>query len=147
LVITGRGARGAGAQLRQLLEKVPAVYLDTGESRGLVPDEDASVVAAMRGTAMSEADVIVTVGRRLDFQLAFGSPAVFGSARFVRIADTGSELRDNRRGTVEVFATPSATLAAIVDAAGDRPASVDPEWAAGMRKRHLERVVKLRETM
>ncbi|TMB10041.1 MAG: thiamine pyrophosphate-binding protein [Deltaproteobacteria bacterium] len=147
LVITGRGARGAAAELQRFLDRLGALYLDTGESRGLVPDDHPSVVAAARGTAMAEADVVVTVGRRLDFQLAFGSPAVFGSARFVRIADTGSELRDNRRGTVEVFATPSATLAAIVDAAGDRPASVDPEWAAGMRKRHLERVVKLRETM
>ena len=147
LVITGRGGRGAGPALRRLLDRLGALYLDTGESRGLVPDDHPSVVAAMRGTVMTEADVILTVGRRLDFQLAFGSPAVFGSARFARIADTGSELRDNRRGAVEVFATPSATLAAIVGAAGDRPESVDREWAAGMRKRHLERVVKLRETM
>ena len=147
LVITGRGARGAGPALRRLLDGLGALYLDTGESRGLVPDDHPSVVAAMRGTVMTQADLILTVGRRLDFQLAFGSPAVFGSARFVRIADAGSELRDNRRGAVEVFATPSATLAAIADAAGDRPASVDREWAAGMRKRHLERVVKLRETM
>src|SRR5207302_194627 len=95
--------------------------LTGGLGVALVTDDRPSVVAAARGTAMAEADVVVTVGQRLDFQLAFGSPAVFGSARFVRIADTGSELRDNRRGTVEVFATPSATLAAIVDAAGDRP--------------------------
>jgi len=30
------------------------------------------VVAAMRGTVMTEADLVVTIGRRLDFQLAFG---------------------------------------------------------------------------
>ncbi len=39
------------------------------------------------------------LGRRLDFQLAYGSPAVFGNAQFLRIADTACELRDNRRGT------------------------------------------------
>jgi acetolactate synthase I/II/III large subunit len=147
LVISGRGARGAGPALRRLLDSLGALYLDTGESRGLVPDEHPSVVAAMRGTAMTEADVILTVGRRLDFQLAFGSPAVFGSARFVRIADVASELRDNRRGAVEVFATPSAALAAIADAANDRPASIDRDWAAGMRRRHLERAVKQRGAM
>src|SRR5207253_130223 len=52
-----------------------------------------------------------------------------------------------RRGAVELFASPAAALSAMVDAAGDRPPSVDREWAAGLRKRHLERVVKLRETM
>jgi acetolactate synthase-1/2/3 large subunit len=147
LVISGRGARGAGLELQRLLERVGAVYLDTGESRGLVPDDHASVVAAMRGSVMTEADVVVTVGRRLDFQLAFGSPAVFGSARFLRIADVASELRDNRRGAVELFASPAAALAALVEAAGTRRPAVDLDWAKGLRARHLERVARLRETM
>jgi len=147
LVITGRGARGAGLELRRLLDQLGAAYLDTGESRGLVPDEHPSVVAAMRGTVMTEADLVVTIGRRLDFQLAFGSPAVFGGARFLRIADAPSELRDNRRGAVELFATPRAALAAVSKAAGDRPSSADRGWTAGLRKRHLERAAKLRETM
>ncbi|MEI7446645.1 MAG: thiamine pyrophosphate-binding protein, partial [Burkholderiales bacterium] len=113
LVITGRGARGAGPELRALLERTGALYLDTGESRGLVSDGHPSVVAAMRGTVMQQADVIVTVGRKLDFQLAYGSPAVFGDARFVRIADTAAELRDNRRGAVGLLATPAEALRAM----------------------------------
>ena len=80
LVISGRGARGAGAELTRLLDACGALYLDTGESRGLVNEAHPSVVAAMRGSVMAEADVIVTLGRRLDFQLAYGSPAVFGQA-------------------------------------------------------------------
>ncbi len=74
LVITGRGARGAAQPLRDLLDRLGAVYLDTGESRGLVPESHPAVVAAMRGSVMAEADVILTIGRRLDFQLAYGSP-------------------------------------------------------------------------
>jgi acetolactate synthase I/II/III large subunit len=147
LVISGRGARGAGPELQRLLEQVGAVYLDTAESRGLVPDDAVSVVAAMRGSVMSEADVVVTVGRRLDFQLAFGSPAVFGGARFLRIADAPSELRDNRRGAVELFASPACALAAILGAAGSRRSAADREWAKGLRARHLERVSKLRASM
>lgn len=147
LVISGRGARGAGPQLQRFLEKLGAVYLDTGESRGLVPDDHPAVVAAMRGTVMSEADVVVTVGRRLDFQLAYGSPSVFGSAKFVRIADVASELRDNRRGAVELLASPAAALTALLDAAGSRPSAADRGWAKGLRARHEERSAKLRETM
>ena len=147
LVISGRGARGAGPVLTALLDRSGALYLDTGESRGLVPDEHPSVVAAMRGRVMAEADVVVTVGRRLDFQLAYGSPAVFGSAQFIRIADAPSELRDNRRGAVELFAQPAAALSAILAAASDRPSAVDQGWATAVRKRHLERVEQLRQSM
>lgn len=150
LVISGRGARGSSGSsgpLVTLLDRLGASYLDTGESRGLVPDNHPSVVAAMRGTVMSDADVVVTLGRRLDFQLAYGSPAVYGDAKFLRIADTASELRDNRRGAVEILATPALAVQAILEAAGDRSAAGDREWAKTMRAKHVERTAKLLDSM
>ena len=110
-------------------------------------EDHPSVVAAMRGSVMGEADVIVTIGRRLDFQLAYGSPAVFGEAKFIRIADTPSELRDNRRAAVELFATPSAALSAIVAAAPDRASAADRGWAQAVRSKHLARADKLLTSM
>jgi acetolactate synthase-1/2/3 large subunit len=147
LVISGRGARGAGRELHAFLDALGAVYLDTGESKGLVPDDHPAVVAAMRGSVMTDADVVVTVGRRLDFQLAYGSPAVFGAARFVRIGDAPSELRDNRRGAVELFAQPAAALDAIVRQARGRTPAVDRTWAQSLRSKHEERAQKLRASM
>jgi acetolactate synthase I/II/III large subunit len=147
LVITGRGARRAGPALVRFLDRLGAAYLDTGESRGLVPDEHPSVVTAMRGAVMGQADLVITVGRRLDFQLAYGSPAVFGPARFVRIADAASELRDNRRGEVEIFASPAQALAAITEAAGNREPAIDRAWSSGLRAKHEERAAKLRQSM
>ncbi len=147
LVISGRGARGAAKELCALLDCLGAVYLDTGESRGLVPDDHPSVVSAMRGAVMGDADVVLTVGRRLDFQLAFGSPAVFGAAKFVRIGDVSGEVRDNRRGAVEITANPAAALAAIVEAAGNRAPAIDKAWAQKLRAGHQERAAKLKITM
>ena len=147
LVISGRGARGAGAELVTLLDRLGAAYLDTGESRGLVPDAHPSVVAAMRGAVMGDADVVLTIGRRLDFQLAYGSPSVFGDARFVRIGDVAGELRDNRRGEVEILATPAEALRALLEAAGNRASAVDRAWADKLRQGHAERAAKLRRTM
>ncbi len=147
LVISGRGARGAGPELVEFLTKSGALYLDTGESKGLVPDSHPSVVAAMRGKVMGDADVIVTIGRRLDFQLAYGSPAVFGKATFIRIGDSSTEVRDNRRGDVEIFANPAATLRAINERVTDRESSVDRDWAAGYRTKHEERAKKLSDSM
>lgn len=142
LVITGRGARGAGAELVRLLDATGALYLDTQESRGLVPTEHLSAVAAMRAAAMTDADVVLLVGRKLDYQVAYGSPAVFPRARFIRLADNPGELIDNRRGEPELLATPSLALAAMVETAGNREPGIDKAWADGMRKRHRDRVAK-----
>jgi len=91
--------------------------------------------------------LIVTVGRRLDFQLAYGSPAVFGDAKFLRIADCAGELRDNRRGAVELFATPSAALDALLQATQGRSGAADREWSRNTRVKHLERANKLVASM
>ncbi|NDC61083.1 MAG: thiamine pyrophosphate-binding protein [Betaproteobacteria bacterium] len=147
LFISGRGARGSQAPLQALLSRLGALYLDTGESRGLVPEDHPSVVGAMRGQVMQEADLVVTLGRKLDFQLAFGSPAVFGPAKWLRIASNPAHLRDNRRGEVEILADVSMTLQALLEAApADAPAT-DIEWAQGMREQHLKRATKLLNAM
>jgi hypothetical protein len=143
----GAGRQRRRTELVQLLDKLQAVYLDTGESRGLVADTHPSVVAAMRGAVLSDAGVVLTVGRRLDFQLAYGSPAVFGDARFVRIGNVPGELCDNRRGAVEICASPGAALRALIAAPGNRRAAVNGDWAAKLRSSHEERAAKLRNSI
>ena len=140
LVISGRGARGAGASLLRFLDAVDALYLDTQESRGLVPAEHPSFVGAVRAAAMAGADLVVTVGRKLDYQLAYGSPAVFPKARFVRIADTPGELIDNRRGSPEILADPALALEAIAEALGNDAGERDADWLATLRSKHRARL-------
>lgn len=134
VVISGRGARGAAAELVRFLDASGAAYLDTQESRGLVPAGHPAALGAMRAAVMRDADLVVTVGRQLDYQLAYGSPAAFPRARFVRIADHAGELIDNRRGEVELLADPAlalASLAAVV--AGDG------SWRDSMREKQDRR--------
>ena len=142
LVISGRGARAYGEAVVKFLDATGALYLETGETRGLVPESHPSVVSAVRGAVMGDADLVLTLGRRLDFQIAYGSPAVFGDATFVRIADVPSELRDNRPGEVGVYASVGPALEAIVEAAGDRSPAIDRDWAKKHRATHEERVAK-----
>ena len=89
---------------------------------------------------MTEADVVLLIGRKLDYQMGYGSPAVFPQARFIRIADSSGELIDNRRGQPEILAAPALALDAMVKTAGNRPPSVDSKWTDGLRKRHRERM-------
>jgi acetolactate synthase-1/2/3 large subunit len=147
LVISGRGAKFSSEALSDLLSRLGAAYLDTGESKGLVPESHPSVVAAMRGVVMKQADVVLTLGRRLDFQLAYGSPAVFGDAKMVRIADCAAELRDNRRGEVEILASCDLTLQAMLEVAANRTPSADKTWLENLRQQHQDRSEKLSLSM
>jgi acetolactate synthase I/II/III large subunit len=147
LVVTGRGARRAGAALTRLLDASGAVYLDTQESRGLVDGAHASVVGAVRARAMQEADLVLVVGRKLDYQMAYGSPAVFKQARFVRIADHADELRDNRRGEVELLADCGLALDALAAAVGKPSAALDTAWTAALRAEHDKRAARHVQSM
>src|SRR5262249_59268823 len=107
VIITGRGARHAGAELVRLLDASGALYLDTQESRGLVPADHPAVVGAMRAAAMTDADVVVLIGRKLDYQLGYGSPAGLAHARVIRIAATAGGIDGNRRGPAADHGTPA----------------------------------------
>jgi acetolactate synthase-1/2/3 large subunit len=147
LVVTGRGAQGASAELVELLDRSGAVYLDTQESRGLVPPEHPSVVGAMRGRAMQEADLMIVVGRKLDYQMGYGSPAVLPNAKLIRIGDNWEELRENRRGEVELFAHPARALAALAAALPKQPPALDRQWTEALRAEHLRRSGKHVESL
>ncbi|ANY05658.1 thiamine pyrophosphate-binding protein [Pseudonocardia sp. HH130630-07] len=142
VVVTGRGARDAPEALVRLLDATGAAYLDTQEGRGLVPQDHPAVVGALRSRVMREADLVVTVGRQLDYQLGFGSPAAFPGARWARISDTASELFDNRRGEVEILADVASTLDAVA-----KESTPDTTWRDGLRREHLERSSGYRDAL
>lgn len=142
LVISGRGAKGAGDAICRFLDASGALYLDTQESRGLVSTDHPAVVGAVRAAAMGDADLVITLGRKLDYQLGFGSPAVFPQAKFMRIADTAGELVDNRRGTPEILAAVDLALDALISGLGNDPGVKDIAWAEGLRAKHRARIAK-----
>lgn len=138
-VISGRGARGTGTELAGFLDATGAAYLDTQESRGLIDAAHPAYVGASRSRVMGDADLVVTLGRQLDYQLGYGSPAVFPHARFARLSDATSELTDNRRGEVEILADIAWTLAdatAALTRAGHTP---DTSWRDELRASHVDR--------
>jgi acetolactate synthase-1/2/3 large subunit len=147
VMISGRGARGAARSITKLLDKLGCVYLDTTESRGLVPDDHPASMPAVRGRATQEADVVITLGRSLDFQLGYGSPAVFPDARFVRIGTSAAELRSNRRGDVEIYGSISMVLDAILTRLGQGRLSIDAEWIDDLRSHDRVRRDKLQHQL
>jgi acetolactate synthase-1/2/3 large subunit len=143
VVIAGRSARAAAEPLRSFLSATNALYLDSGESRGVIRNDHPAFVPAVRGRALKEADLVITLGRRLDFQLGYGSPAVFSpAAQFLRIGTSYEELGENRRGDVEMMASSGPALEALCRRRAT-PLDVDSAWVQGMRDANGERVRSL----
>lgn len=147
LVVSGRGANGAGAELSSFLSASGAAYLDTGESKGIVQADHPSHIAAMRGAAMKQADLVITVGRKLDFQLAYGSPAIFGKAAFLRISDQPAELSDNRLGDLALAGDIPSTLAALAGRLSQRELTGGRDWLAEMAAGHRSRAEAMQAKM
>jgi len=101
----------------------------------------------VRGRAMREADTVITLDRRLDFQVAYGSPAVFApDARFLRIGRTREETADNRRGDVELKADADVALASVLSA-DCAPRNLDAGWRERLVAANTERARKLTTAM
>lgn len=143
LVISGRGSNGAAEAISNFLSAAGAAYLDTGETKGIISEDHPSFIGAMRGAAMKDADLVITLGRKLDFQLAYGSRAVFGKARFIRIADVAQELIDNRHGDVALLGDVAETLAALTISLSGSNLKGGRSWLKDMRRGHEERSRKL----
>lgn len=144
LVITGNIPDDALDPLAQFLDSTNAAYLDTGESRALLPAHP-SYVPAMRSRVMREADLVITLARRLDFQLAYGSPAAFSpTTRMLRIGRTFAETGENRPGDVEIQADVTSTLAELSHVAPNHP---DQAWLDSLRTANANRTAKLSKTL
>ena len=143
LVIGGRAARGTGPLLERFLQAYGCVYLDTRESKGALPPDNPCSIPALRGRAITEADLVVTLGRRLDFELAYGSGAVFAeSARFLRVGRCAEELLENRRGDIEIWADVDSTLAALLDR-NAAPKASGLEWRDELIRVNAEKTAKM----
>jgi len=148
LVIGGRGARAAGALLEKFLDDSGCLYLDTRESRGALSPDNRYSIPAVRARAMAEADLVITLGRRLDFELAYGSAAIFSkAARFIRIGRTAEELSENRHGDVEICANVDKALEALVDSGVIKPVAPDSEWREGLIEENFRKSEALEQKL
>ena len=138
-MITGRGARGTSAALMRLLEASGAAYLDTQESRGLVDPAHAAVVGAVRARAMQEADLVLVVGRKLDYQVGLRLPAVFKSPASFASPTTRTSCATTAAARWNCSPNRLLALAALSEAVGSPSAALDRVWSEGLRSEHVKR--------
>ena len=141
IIITGRGALNSGKQILKFIDKFNIPYLDTQDSRGLIPQSNPNNIFAARSKAMAEADLVILLGRKLDYQLAFGSPAIFKEAKFIRISESALELIDNRRGFPEILSNPGEAIKQINNKL--HKTDFDESWVKSIKNFHQKKIKKV----
>jgi acetolactate synthase I/II/III large subunit len=145
LVIAGREALAAGDALPRFVEASGAAFLDTRSSRDGSTAAIDAFVPAMRARAMAEADLVITLGRPLDFELGYGSPAVFCDAKaFLRIGRGAEDVSANRRGDVELRGDVAPAVVALLQA-GLAAQARDDDWLTKLMAENRGKEERLEE--
>lgn len=143
VAVLGRGSRDAASEVRAFVEAAQLPVLTTAGSKGVVPETDDYCVPGARGDAMSRADLYLVLGKRLDFTLGYGSPAVFGDADLVQVDIEAGALRRNRTPDVSVRSSVSAAVEGLQQRL-DGPLDIE-EWVAELQETHEGRVARMAE--
>jgi oxalyl-CoA decarboxylase len=141
LIILGKGAAyaQADADIRAFIERTGIPYLPMSMAKGLLPDNHAQSAAAARSLALSEADVVMLIGARLNWLLAHGkAPRWSTTTRFVQVDISPTEIDSNRPIAAPVVADIGSAMSAFL--ARLRPGQLKPQpaWlkAIAERKQH-----------
>jgi acetolactate synthase-1/2/3 large subunit len=122
----------AADELRALAETLNAPVFLNGSARGSLPPDHPLLCAQARRMALSEADVILLAGAKLDFRLGYGQPPLISSSAKLLWLDTLAEdIGANRGAEVGLAGHVGLNLAAIMAELG-KPAE-HAEWVARIR--------------
>ncbi|WP_227378134.1 thiamine pyrophosphate-binding protein [Haladaptatus halobius] len=143
VAVLGRGSRDAAEEIRSFVETAQLPVLTTAGSKGVVPETNDYCIPGARGDAMNQADLYLILGKRLDFTLGYGSPAVYGDSVFVQVDVDAGALRRNRTPDIPIQSSVSSAVTGIQDRL-DEPIGMH-EWVEGLQETHDKRASRLAE--
>lgn len=152
LVVAGGGVLFSGATpaLIRLAGRLGVPVLTTSLNRGVFPGDHPLHVAGARSLAMGKADLVLLLGARLNFVLAYGRPPRFAAdARFIHVDVEATEIGRNRKVDLGVVADARRFLAAL-DAAtagdGHLPGRYGP-WVQCLQERDRQKRAALEASL
>jgi thiamine pyrophosphate-dependent acetolactate synthase large subunit-like protein len=144
VVIAGSGAwwADAGEELREFVEKASLPLFTVCLARGVVSDDHPlcfgygdPTLSRAAAKAFKEADLVVVLGKKLDYRLRLGGTQLFSAdAKFVQVDIHAEELGLNRALEVAMLADVKVTLQQINEALGSRPAPDRTAWLGQVRQ-------------
>jgi acetolactate synthase-1/2/3 large subunit len=144
VVIAGSGVwwADAGAELRAFLPHTALPYYSVTMARGIIPDSSRLSLGYSDGAlnkavhqAFREADLVLVLGKRIDYRMAMGGPRLFSKeARFIQVDLHAPELGATRRLELGICADVRATLAAMTARLGKKRWPPRADWIEKQRR-------------
>jgi acetolactate synthase-1/2/3 large subunit len=155
IVIAGSGVwwADAGEELRHFLTRTSIPYYSVTMARGVIPDTSPLSLGYSDGAlnkavhqAFREADVVLVLGKRIDYRMALGGPRLFSKeARFIQVDVHAPELGSTRNLELGICADVRATLQAMLDRIGKKHWPARSDWMDRQRKLRSEWKSRLRK--
>lgn len=138
LIIVGKGAAWSRAEeeVRAFVEKTGIPYLAMPMAKGILPDDHDQLAAAARSFVLSNADVIMLIGARLNWMLHFGLPPRFREdVRIIQLDKNPEEIGVNVPTEVALVGDAKAVTGQLLDILDREPWQFpqDSEWLQTVR--------------
>lgn len=131
VILSGSGIlwSGAAAALEAFVDAVGVPFYTTPQGRGVVPEDHPCCFPHARSHALANADLVLTVGTRINYMFDYGRPPRFSpDATFVRVDIDAAELARTRLRGHAVVADAGAFLTAMLEAAGGEEPARYASW-------------------
>ncbi len=144
IVIAGSGVWWGRAEneLARFIKASKLPLFTVTMARAIVPDSGANTFGYADPAinkavlpAFREADVVLLLGKRLDYRLALGGPRLFDPAtKIIQVDLHAPELGSARPVSLGVCADVKAALASMVQAIGKKTWETNPKWTRQLKK-------------
>jgi oxalyl-CoA decarboxylase len=138
LIILGKGAAYAQAdnEIRTFVEKTGIPFLPMSMAKGLLPDNHLQSAAAARSLVLSQADVVMLIGARLNWLLAHGkAPRWSPNVRFVQVDIVSTEMDSNRPIAAPVVGDIGSAMTAFLEVLKPGQIHAPAAWTKAIEER------------
>jgi oxalyl-CoA decarboxylase len=147
LIILGKGAAYAQAdnEIRALVEKSGAPFLQMSMAKGLLPDTHAQSAGAARSTVLKDADVVMLIGARLNWLLSHGKGKSWGDApkKFIQIDIEPKEMDSNVEIVAPVVGDIGSCVSALLEGMGGSWPTAPADWVNKVNAKRDENIAKM----
>jgi oxalyl-CoA decarboxylase len=147
LIILGKGAAYAQADedIRALVEKSGAPFLQMSMAKGLLPDTHPQSAGAARSTVLKDADVVMLMGARLNWLLSHGKGKAWGETpkKFIQIDIEPKEMDSNVEIAAPVVGDIGSCVTALLEAMGSNWPSPPADWVGAVNAKREENIAKM----